>query len=110
VTVETEDGKMVSETGSDAKIPDAFPSDFPWPNSMMIEVAQSLSDETTDTHTIMFSFDEDAEEIFEAMKSYATDHDLPINLEQSSEVDGEKYYLLNVGTEENGFHISIGNL
>src|SRR5690606_12059063 len=51
VTVETDDGKMVSETGSDAKIPDAFPSDFPWPNSMMIEVAQSLSDETTDTHT-----------------------------------------------------------
>ena len=107
VKVETEDGEIVSETGSSAKIPEALPADFPWPKNMIIEVTQSHSDESTETHTVLFNFEEEADEIFEAMKNYATDNGLPINLEQQSEMDGEKYFLLNAGTEENGFQISM---
>ncbi|MGM8365637.1 hypothetical protein ACLIBG_09155 [Virgibacillus sp. W0181] len=112
--MDTDDGQFESKSGEGTEIPEGFPTDFPIPDSAALQMASTITEDDITSYSVQFTFKEDSESVYNAVKDYAESKGLEINLENITEMDGSKRYMLGAGDsgsdEPEYFSFNIGTL
>lgn len=95
--MDTEDGTFESKSGEGTELPDGFPKDFPLPQSAELISSTTMTEGEIISYSVAFMFKEDPEEVYSQVKEYAENNNLEINMENKSDMDGSKSYMLGAG-------------
>ncbi|MUV38174.1 hypothetical protein JNUCC1_02005 [Lentibacillus sp. JNUCC-1] len=110
--MKTNEGEFSSESGEDTELPDGFPEEFPIPESAEITMVNTITEDDATVYSVHFSFTDDSESLYDAVKDYADIRGLEIQLDNKTERDGNKSYMLSANNSDDEdseyFTVNIG--
>lgn len=95
MSMDTEDGQFNMEAGEGTELPEGFPDDFPIPDDAVIEISNTMTQDDDVIYSVHFFTDKSPEDLYQAVKQYAEEKGMEIDLDNQSETNGLKTYMVN---------------
>lgn len=97
VIVTDEEGKELirSDDGENVELPEGFPKDFPFSDDVQLDSASVMPFGDNTSYHIYFSYSEDPDSIYDAIKEYAINQGLEVIGDSKNENEKGMFYSLS---------------